>query len=112
MLGSQKLFERATVIEVDHCQVCNSSRLRTILELGDPPAVVFLSENELGGHKDARYPLGIQYCENCECVQSKYIVNPNILFGGEYHHISGIPISFRKHLQDLAALLVKRFNLT
>jgi hypothetical protein len=44
-------------------------------------------------------------------VQSRYIVDPKILFGGEYHHISGIPVSFRKHLQDLAALLVKRFSL-
>jgi hypothetical protein len=79
--------------------------------LGDHPAVVFLTEAELGGKKDTRYPLGIQYCEECGCVQSRYIVDPHILFGGEYHHISGIPVSFRKHLQDLAALLVKRFEL-
>ena len=110
-MGSQKLFDEKMVITVDRCQVCSSSRLRRILELGNHPAVVFLTEGELGGKKDVRYPLGIQFCEDCGCVQSRYIVDPQILFGGEYHHISGIPVSFRKHLQDLAAILVKRFNL-
>ena len=110
-MGSQKLFDEKMVITVDRCQVCSSSRLRRILELGNHPAVVFLTEGELGGKKDVRYPLGIQFCEDCGCVQSRYIVDPQILFGGEYHHISGIPVSFRKHLQDLAAILAKRFNL-
>jgi hypothetical protein len=112
MLGPQEVFDRKTVTTVTTCQICGGSRLRKILELGNNPAVVFLTEQELGGKKDERYPLGIQYCETCGCVQSRYIVDPNILFGEEYHHISGIPVSFRRHLQDLAALLVKRFSLT
>jgi len=82
------------------------------LELGNHPAVVFLTEQELGGKKDERYPLGIQYCDTCGCVQSRYIVDPSILFGEEYHHISGIPTSFRRHLQDLASVLSNRFSLT
>lgn len=111
MLGHQELYDREIVGTIDRCQVCSSPKLRKILDLGDHPACVFLTEQDFGGRKDERYPLGIQYCDTCGCVQSRYVVDPKILFGKDYHHISGIPISFRKHLQDLANLLGKRFSL-
>ncbi len=97
---------------VEKCQICSSKQWRKVLDLGLNPTCVFLTERDISENRDRKYPLEIQYCDSCGCVQSGHIVDPSTLFGEGYHHISGIPVSFRKHLQELAALLVERFGLT
>lgn len=94
------------------CQICASDKLRMILDLGPNPACIFLTEQDIQTHSERWWPLEIWYCESCGLVQSRYVVDPKILFGGEYHHISGIPDTFRKHLEDLASSLVIRFHLS
>jgi len=85
--------------------------LRSILNLGLQPPCVFLDKRALKEGSERLYPLEICLCGSCGCVQSRNIVNPRILFGEGYHHIAGIPLSFRAHLGNLATLLSERFHL-
>lgn len=114
-MGDQPSAARGAVksaTPVKLCQVCASDKLRLVLDLGPNPACVFLTEADIISGSEGQWPLEMWYCEACGLVQSGWVVDPTVLFGEGYHHISGIPDTFRKHLSDLASSLVRRFTLS
>lgn len=94
------------------CQVCSSSKLTEILDLGHhPPSDAFLAEDALT-KPEVTYPLRLFICDACHLVQLSYAVDPNILFGETYVYMSGVNTFLKKHLQSISGYLVKKFNLT
>lgn len=92
----------------DACQSCNGP-LQEFLDLGfHPPTSVFTHSRSSG--PKTLYPLGIFRCDSCGLIQSGYVTDPNVLFGGEYFYNSGATASFKKHLEDLAERLMKELN--
>lgn len=72
-----------------------------------------MTEEQFSTDKERTYPLELIYCENCWCVQTRYIVDPRLLFEqADYHHIAGIPLSFRRNAKGLADNVAKRLNLS
>lgn len=106
-----KLNNPDSVRQVRLCQICASQRLRQTLDLGLHPTCTFRTEGELRNNGERLFPLVVMFCEACGCVQSQYVVDPKVLFGQEYHHVSGIPVTFRKHVGEFAKSLVKEFAL-
>ncbi len=60
--------------------------------------------------KEKKYPLDLNYCENCGLVQIGTIVDPKILFK-DYIYFSSTSELFRQHGKKLAESFKKRFNL-
>ena len=94
---------------IESCQSCNN-HLTEFLDLGYHPATSVLTHSRSDGPKTL-YPLVIFWCDSCGLVQSGYATDPKILFGGkEYFYWSSATASFRKHLEDLADLLMAEFK--
>lgn len=86
---------------VVNCRICQSARIQTILDFGLMPlANRYLKEPS----KDTEIfvPLEVALCLECGCVQLRQIVNPNILFGGEYLYTSSTSGSLTQHFRDYA----------
>lgn len=91
------------------CQICSNDKLFNFLNLGNHPACVFLTEEQLKSEKS--YPLTVYYCPSCGLVQLGHLVDQKVLFGDDYHHIAALSSSFKEHLNVLAADTAKKFKL-
>jgi len=61
------------------CFLCESKKLKKILDLGlQPWCNYFLKKSQLG--KEKKYPLYLNFCENCSNVQLGYTLGKNIMF--------------------------------
>ena len=88
---------------MEHCQVCGSSDLESILFLGYLPPV---NQMRLIGQRPAEqpaYPAQWLYCPNCKLVQLGLIVDPEILFPPEYPYTSGTTKILRENFTDMYA---------
>lgn len=94
------------------CQICSSSNLYEILDLGhQPPSDLFLSEEKLN-EGEISYPLRVFFCEDCKLVQLSYAVDPKILFTNQYVYTSTSNKPLLIHMKLLAERFTKEFNLT
>src|ERR1044071_1849819 len=87
---------------VTKCQVCRSSRLRSVLFLGYMPPV---NEMKTIGDRPAEedsYPADFLFGEDCSLVQLGLIVDPRILFPPTYPYTSGTTRILRENFAELA----------
>ena len=69
-----------------NCRVCEASKLRDILDLGDQAPANSLYE--IGKEKPPSVPLRLIFCENCSTVQLGEDVDPGYLFS-QYLWVTG-----------------------
>lgn len=83
-----------------NCRICKSPDLVQFLDFGmHPLANSFLRKEDL--HKpEARYPLGVCFCKNCNLVQLSDVVSADVLFRDYIYFSSGMPSS--KHFNEYA----------
>ena len=92
------------------CFICNNTNLFAFLDLGQqPPSDAFLRREDLE-KPEARFPLSLNFCEECGLVQLGHIVDPKVLFP-EYVYTTGMNNSLRENFKMLVEKLVKRFKL-
>ena len=95
----------------DCCQLCNSSNLKFILDLGhNPPCDSLLTFEELD-EPESFYPLKLFMCGDCDHIQINYAVAPEILFHKEYPYKSGITETLANNLKNGAKKFVKNLFL-
>ena len=87
--------------EVTKCRVCDSSNLKIYMDLGEMPLVneFLTSPSEFSTEK--KFPLAVNYCEDCSFSQLTGSVNPEVLFRN-YIYRSSISDSFGKHCKSLS----------
>lgn len=94
--------------ELKKCRICNSEKLKTFLDLGNQPlANTFLPKKNLK-KKEPKYPLKVQFCEQCNLCQLSHVVSPENLFKNYVYFSSGMP-QLPKHFQDYAEDILNRF---
>lgn len=81
--------------EVKACRLCDSTNLRSVLDMGETPLA-----NELDGTE--LFPLVVMRCDDCEHHQLSIAVSPARLWGPNYPYQSGTSPVFRAHLEKLA----------
>jgi len=87
-----------THIVNDKCLACDSSDLRTILDLSDQP----LANNYHNGVKQETYPLKLNLCSHCQHLQLSHTVNPDIMFKN-YLYVSGTSQTLKDYFDQFAA---------
>jgi hypothetical protein len=88
------------------CRVCQSSEVRTVLDLGTVPlANDFRRPGE--ATVDTRYPLGLQFCATCGIAQIVETVDPEILFR-HYLYTPSASTTWRAHCDELSAWIRER----
>jgi 2-polyprenyl-3-methyl-5-hydroxy-6-metoxy-1,4-benzoquinol methylase len=91
------------------CRVCGCKNFDLILDLKDQPCGLhFISEDQIG--KEPFYPLRVVYCKNCNTAQLDYTLKKEVMYSN-HTYLSGITKSLKKHFDDVANDVDKRFFL-
>ncbi len=85
---------------VQHCRVCNSTRLKTILDYGLVALADSFLPDEAAVKTEKKFPLHLCICQECKQVQIKEIVNPSLLFE-HYPWETGVSKSIIQFSQEL-----------
>lgn len=93
------------------CQVCNSKKLHTILDLGHQPLCDSLLTKEMLNQPEKSYPLRMIWCENCTLVQIDYCVPGEEVYHPTYPYRTGVTKELVEYLETMANSLVKKYDL-
>lgn len=94
-----------------HCQVCNSSNLELVIDLGhQPPCVSLLTLAQLA-EPETTYPLRLFRCRECSLAQLDYVVPGDVVFYPAYPYRSGITQEVVDHHDASSATMIERFGL-
>lgn len=96
-------------MKVDKCRFCNSTNLTKYLDLGDIPLANNLEDTKEKALAAEKFPLAVNWCEDCTMSQLTYAVPPEKLFKN-YYYRSGMSQTFKKHCQDLVKLVNPKKN--
>jgi hypothetical protein len=93
------------------CQVCNSDKLRLVLDLGHQPLCNTLLTKEMLNEAETMYPLRMCWCPDCTLAQVDYCVDGSLVFHPDYPYRTGITKELFEHQVDLSKLLVAKYGL-
>lgn len=96
---------------ISTCQVCNSKKLHTILDLGHQPLCDSLLTKEMLNKPEKTYPLRMVWCENCTLVQLDYCVAGEEVYHPDYPYRTGVTRELAQYQENMAASIVKKYNL-
>src|SRR3990167_7667155 len=88
---------------VKKCQVCGSSRLTRILDLGHHPIVQNYLDARALQAPETTYPLRLTRCADCTLVQLDYIVDPSAVFPPSYPYRTGLTNMLLRNFEELSA---------
>lgn len=89
------------------CAFCDSASLELIIDFGDVAlAGAFLKKDQFTQEK--KYPLRLEFCNDCYAVQVTNKVDPLVLFA-DYFYFSSVIKTLRDHFADYAAEVCARF---
>ncbi|MCZ4078924.1 class I SAM-dependent methyltransferase [Rhodococcus sp. H36-A4] len=92
------------------CRLCNSDRMRSILDLGaTPPCELFLTESGLD-MPEITYPLHLRLCEDCLLLQIPALITPEATFT-DYAYYSSFSDSWVEHARQFVVSSVSRLHL-
>ena len=99
-------MKNVVIVEVENCRLCNSAKLKSILNLGDVHITSYFPRiNELD---PPVAPLHMLICEDCGLIQLQHSVNQDFLFGNVYGYRTGLNTEMVTHVEGLA-LKLKNF---
>ncbi|MCH8748502.1 class I SAM-dependent methyltransferase [Patescibacteria group bacterium] len=93
------------------CRLCGSEKLEQVLAFGETPLANAYLAPEQVGEPEPFAPLTVYFCEDCNLVQLRDVVDPEVLFRN-YLYVSSTSPTFVAHFADYAKRLIDRFGLT
>lgn len=109
------IYPKHHLIKTGHissCQVCNAKQLHTILDLGHQPLCDSLLTEKTLHEPENTYPLKMVWCQNCTLVQIDYCVAGEEVYHPSYPYRTGVTKELAEYLENLAATITKKYNLT
>ena len=92
---------------ISRCEVCDSTNLETVIDLGNHPLCGDLLK--IGSSEICKeYKIEILLCANCLTAHQKYQVPKELLFHYDYHHRSRMTPSVLIGMKDLVQTLTTR----
>ncbi len=97
---------------IARCQICNSNKLHTILDLGFQPLCDSLLTKEMLNGPEKTYPLRMVWCQNCSGVQIDYCVDGKEVYHPNYPYRSGITKELAEYQVNICLSLIEKYHLT
>jgi len=97
---------------VSKCRLCDSKKLSTFINFGRVPLGNNLLEDQNSALEADEYPLEVMCCEDCNHYQLNCAVNPNILYATNYTYLSGVGLSFLKHIKSYVQWVEDRTSIS
>jgi hypothetical protein len=98
-------------VVVDHCQVCDSTDLETVIFIGYLPPVNAMPAIGSRPAEQPAYPAEVLRCKHCQLVQIGLIVDPAILFPPTYPYTSGTTKILRENFAELSSEVARLYPL-
>jgi hypothetical protein len=98
-------------VVVDHCQVCDSADLETVMFIGYLPPVNAMPSIGSRPAEQPAYPAEVLRCRKCQLVQIGLIVDPAILFPPSYPYTSGTTKILRENFAELSSEVAQLYPL-
>ena len=89
------------------CTLCKSANLKVILNFGKTPLANSYPKIK---KKEFFCPLTVVLCKTCGHSQLRELVNPSTMFSN-YLYVSGTSEVLKKHFEDYAFKIIRKFNL-
>ncbi|WP_034573298.1 class I SAM-dependent methyltransferase [Helicobacter saguini] len=97
------------MLEIKKCEICGSTNLIEVLNLGNHPLCDDLKK--VGSSEVCKeYPITILYCESCKSAHQKYQIQKQILFPKEYHYRSKQTNDVLNGMKNLVASVAETFG--
>ncbi len=93
------------------CQVCSSTKLHTILDLGHQPLCDSLLSKEMLDEPEKTYPLRMVWCEHCTAGQIDYCVDGKEVYHPAYPYRSGITKELSEYQINICLSLIEKYGL-
>ena len=90
------------------CRSCGNIKLKRFMSLGFHPLANNLIKKK--NQVSEKFPLELNYCENCHNVQLSIAINPKKMFKN-YLYLSSTSNSFKQHFKNSAKNYIKQFKL-
>lgn len=97
--------------KISTCQVCDSKKIFTIIDLGHQPLCDTLLTKEMLDAPEKMYPLRMIWCETCTNVQIDYCVDGSEVYHPEYPYRSGITKELADYQVLICESLIKQYGL-
>lgn len=95
---------------LNRCQVCGSSNLREIMDLGHQPLCDALLSKEQLLQPEMTYPLQLNQCEECSLAQLSYVIAGTEVYPATYPYRACLSWPVVEAHKKMAADLVERFG--
>lgn len=96
---------------IEKCQVCSSSKLHLVLDLGHQPLCDSLLTKELLDKPETTYPLRMYWCEECSLVQIDYCVEGSVVYHPNYPYRTGVTKELVEYLKTMSKSLIEKYKL-
>ncbi len=96
---------------IPRCQICNSSKVRTILDLGHQPLCDTLVTKASLNEPEKTYPLRMVWCQKCTGVQIDYCVDGKEVYHPDYPYRSGISKPLADYQRQICLSLIEKYDL-
>ena len=88
------------------CRLCNSNDTIIFADLGLQPLANKYPKNKTDIKKELKFPMQLVFCNNCQAVQIKKIVDRKYLFE-DYYYLSSVNNGLVKHFYNLSKKIKK-----
>ncbi|MEK7480180.1 MAG: class I SAM-dependent methyltransferase [Patescibacteria group bacterium] len=97
---------------IPRCQICNSAKVHTVLDLGHQPLCDTLVTKESLNEPEKTYPLRMVWCQTCTGVQIDYCVDGKEVYHPDYPYRSGISKPLADYQRQICLSLIGKYDLT
>jgi 2-polyprenyl-3-methyl-5-hydroxy-6-metoxy-1,4-benzoquinol methylase len=94
-----------------HCQVCGSSDLALVIDMGHQPLCDSLLTNEQLNQPETYYPLRLLRCASCTLTQLDFVVDGATVYHQDYPYRTGITRELAEYQLAMARSLAKSYAL-
>ena len=96
---------------VTRCQICGSTNLELVIDLGHQPLSDSLPSEAQLQQPETTYPLRQMWCRDCTLSQLDYVVPGDVVYHPEYPYRSGITKELATYQDALAGEAIDRLSL-
>jgi hypothetical protein len=96
--------------EKDNCRICGKKELKEYISFGNMPLPNNLFKTQEEALNCNKFPLKVNYCNNCSLSQLSEVVDPKVLFS-HYVYKSGVSQGYVNHCKEMANTFKDKYTL-
>ena len=97
--------------KIERCQICFSTKLNKVIELGYQPLANSLLNDLKEESTSEKFPINIVRCDDCTLLQIDFIVDQTKVYHPNYPYLPGITKTVDNEQKELSDFLFQQLNL-